>query len=108
MGSSSQDKKLYYRSNFDETAWSYAFQVRTVHQGRKFVLPGTVLDMMEVYDDLDKFIEETRFTTFVVLGTTHTTLRELLLVGLRRTVLAGSRRLFREFTESVPLGSLKF
>lgn len=71
------------------------------------VLDGTVLDMMEVYDDLDKFIEENKYDVRA-LGYDPYNAKEFVSrwesengpFGIEK-VIQGSR------TESVPLGELK-
>ena len=71
------------------------------------VLPGTVLDMMEVYDDLDKFLEEMEYDV-VAFGFDPYNAKEFVArweaentpFGIEK-VIQGAR------TESVPLGELK-
>lgn len=78
-----------------------------IKEGSLFVMPGTVLDMMEVYDDLDNFIIESKYDVrcfgydpynakdFVTRWETENGP-----FGIEK-VIQGSK------TESVPLGELK-
>ena len=60
-------------------------------EGSLIVLEGTVLDMMEVYEDLDNHIAE--FTmTFVAWGMTRTTQRSSLSDGLLKMARLESKR----------------
>jgi phage terminase large subunit-like protein len=78
-----------------------------VNEGSLQVLEGTVLDMMEVYDDLDKFILDTEYDVRA-LGFDPYNAKEFVTrweaengpFGLEK-VIQGSK------TESVPLGELK-
>ena len=47
-----------------------------INEGSLQVLEGTVLDMMEVYEDLDQFIRQNN-TTFVALDLIHITQKNL-------------------------------
>lgn len=78
-----------------------------ITEGSLHVLDGSVLDMMEVYDDLEKFFEETRYEVRAV-GYDPYNAKEFITrwetengsFGIEK-VPQGSR------TESVPLGELK-
>lgn len=78
-----------------------------INEGSLHVLEGTVLDMMEVYDDLDKFIETSNFDVRA-LGFDPYNAKEFVTrweaengpFGIEK-VIQGAR------TESVPLGELK-
>ena len=78
-----------------------------INEGSLHVLPGTVLDMMEVYDDLERFIEEEQFDVSA-FGYDPYNAKEFVQRWERENgpyaiekVIQGSR------TESVPLGELK-
>lgn len=78
-----------------------------IMEGSLHVLEGSILDMMEVYDDLDKFIEDSKYDVRA-LGYDPYNAKEFVArweaengpFGLEK-VIQGSR------TESVPLGELK-
>jgi phage terminase large subunit-like protein len=78
-----------------------------LNEGSLHVLEGTILDMMEVYDDLDHFIEEQRYD-IRCLGFDPYNAKEFVTrweqdngpFGIEK-VIQGAR------TESVPLGELK-
>jgi phage terminase large subunit-like protein len=78
-----------------------------VNEGSLHVLEGTILDMMEVYDDLDHFIEEQKYD-IRALGYDPYNAKEFVTrweaengpFGIEK-VIQGAR------TESVPLGELK-
>ena len=78
-----------------------------INEGSLHVLDGTVLDMMEVYDDLDKHIEESRYDVRT-LGFDPYNAKEFVSrweaengpFGIEK-VIQGAK------TESVPLGELK-
>jgi phage terminase large subunit-like protein len=78
-----------------------------IHEGSLMVLDGTVLDMMEVYDDLDKFIIDNEYDVRA-LGFDPYNAREFIErwqsengpFGIEK-VIQGAK------TESVPLGELK-
>jgi len=78
-----------------------------VNEGSLHVLEGTILDMMEVYDDLDHFIEEQKYDVRA-LGYDPYNAKEFVTryeaengpFGIEK-VIQGAR------TESVPLGELK-
>lgn len=78
-----------------------------INEGSLFVLEGTVLDMMEVYTDLDEFIQEMRYDVRC-LGYDPYNAKEFVTrweqengpFGIEK-VLQGAR------TESVPLGELR-
>ena len=78
-----------------------------LNEGSLHVLEGTILDMMEVYDDLDHFIEEQRYDVRC-LGFDPYNAKEFVTrweqdngpFGIEK-VIQGAR------TESVPLGELK-
>lgn len=78
-----------------------------IKEGSLHVLPGTVLDMMEVYDDLDKFILDSQYDVRC-LGFDPYNAKEFVErweaengpFGIEK-VIQGAR------TESVPLGELK-
>ena len=78
-----------------------------INEGSLHVLPGTVLDMMEVYDDLERFIEEEQYDVSA-FGYDPYNAKEFVQRWERENgpyaiekVIQGSR------TESVPLGELK-
>jgi phage terminase large subunit-like protein len=78
-----------------------------INEGSLHVLEGTILDMMEVYDDLDHYIEEEKFDVRT-LGFDPYNAKEFVTryeaengpYGIEK-VIQGAR------TESVPLGELK-
>lgn len=78
-----------------------------INEGSLHVLDGTILDMMEVYDDLDSFIQETKYDVRC-LGFDPYNAKEFVTrweqengpFGIEK-VIQGAR------TESVPLGELK-
>jgi phage terminase large subunit-like protein len=78
-----------------------------INEGSLQVLPGTILDMMEVYDDLDQFIETSRYDVRC-FGFDPYNAKEFVArweiengpYGIEK-VIQGAR------TESVPLGELK-
>jgi phage terminase large subunit-like protein len=78
-----------------------------INEGSLHVLEGTILDMMEVYEDLDRFIEEQRYEVRT-LGFDPYNAKEFVSrweaengpYGVEK-VIQGAR------TESVPLGELK-
>lgn len=78
-----------------------------INEGSLHVLEGTILDMMEVYEDLDRFIETTEYDVRA-LGYDPYNAKEFVTrweaengpFGIEK-VIQGSR------TESVPLGELK-
>ena len=78
-----------------------------VHEGSLHVMPGTILDMMEVYEDLDKHIEEVKYDVRA-FGFDPYNAKEFVTrweaengpFGIEK-VIQGSK------TESVPLGELK-
>lgn len=78
-----------------------------LREGSLHVLEGTILDMMEVYDDLDRFIEEQKYDVRA-LGFDPYNAKEFVTrweqengpYGIEK-VIQGAR------TESVPLGELK-
>lgn len=78
-----------------------------INEGSLHVLPGTVLDMMEVYDDLERFIEEEQYDVSA-FGYDPYNAKEFVQRWERENgpyaiekVIQGAR------TESVPLGELK-
>lgn len=78
-----------------------------INEGSLHVLEGTILDMMEVYDDLDKFIEDMKYDVRC-LGFDPYNAKEFVArweqengpYGIEK-VIQGAR------TESVPLGEIK-
>jgi phage terminase large subunit-like protein len=78
-----------------------------IREGSLHVLPGTVLDMMDVYDDLDKFIQDQRYDVRA-FGFDPYNAKEFVTrwesengpFGIEK-VIQGAK------TESVPLGELK-
>jgi phage terminase large subunit-like protein len=78
-----------------------------INEGSLHVLEGTVLDMIEVYDDLDKFVEDSRYDVRT-LGYDPYNAKEFVTrweaengpYGIEK-VIQGAK------TESVPLGELK-
>lgn len=78
-----------------------------IKEGSLHVLPGTVLDMMEVYDDLDKFIEETRYDVRC-LGYDPYNAKEFVARWTAENGPYGIEKVIQGVrTESVPLGELK-
>ena len=78
-----------------------------INEGSLAVLPGVVLDMMEVYEDLDKFIAENEYDV-CCLGFDPYNAKEFIArwtaengpFGIEKVIQGGK-------TESVPLGELK-
>lgn len=78
-----------------------------IKEGSLHVLPGTVLDMMEVYDDLDKFIEETGYDVRC-LGYDPYNAKEFVARWTAENGPYGIEKVIQGVrTESVPLGELK-
>lgn len=78
-----------------------------IREGTLIVMPGTILDMMDVYDDLDRFIEESEYDVRCVGYDPYNAKdfierweRENGSFGIEK-VIQGAR------TESVPLGEIK-
>ena len=78
-----------------------------LHEGTLQVLEGTVLDMMEVYDDLEKFIEETRYDIRAV-GYDPYNAKEFIDRWERENGPYAIEKVIQGVkSESVPLGELK-
>ena len=78
-----------------------------INEGSLIVLEGTVLDMMEVYDDLDAFIEESQFDVRS-FGFDPYNAREFVERWEKENGPYGIEKVIQGAkTESVPLGELK-
>ena len=76
-------------------------------EGSLMVLEGTVLNMMEVYDDLDVFIEDHRYNVLCV-GFDPYNAREFIERWAKENGTYGVEKVIQGVkTESVPLGELK-
>lgn len=76
-------------------------------EGSLIVMDGTVLDMDDVYDDLDQFIEDSRYDTRAI-GYDPYNAREFIERWARENGPAGIEKVIQgSKTESVPLGELK-
>ena len=78
-----------------------------INEGSLAVLPGVVLDMMEVYEDLDKFIAENEYDV-CCLGFDPYNAKELIARWTAENGPFGIEKVIQGVkTESVPLGELK-
>lgn len=78
-----------------------------IEEGSLMVLDGTVLDLMDVYDDLDQYIEESGYDV-ECLGYDSYNAREFIARWERENGPFGIERVAQgSKTESVPLGELK-
>jgi phage terminase large subunit-like protein len=76
-------------------------------EGTLMVLEGTVLDMMDVYDDLDRFIEDNRYNVLCI-GFDQYNAREFVERWTKENGPYGVEKVIQGVkTESVPLGELK-
>ena len=76
-------------------------------EGTLIVLEGTVLDMMDVYDDLDRFIEDNRYNVLCI-GFDPYNAREFVERWTKENGPYGVEKVIQGVkTESVPLGELK-
>lgn len=78
-----------------------------IQEGSLIVKNGTVLDMMEVYDDVDKYITEHEYTVLTV-GYDPYNAREFIERWARENGEVGIEKVIQGVkTESVPLGEIK-
>ena len=78
-----------------------------IREGSLHVMEGTVLDMMEVYDDLEQFIQDTRYDVRAV-GFDPYNAKEFISRWERENGPFGIEKVIQGArTESVPLGELK-
>lgn len=78
-----------------------------INEGSLAVLPGVVLDMMEVYEDLDKFIAENEYDV-CCLGFDPYNAKEFIARWITENGPYGIEKVIQGVkTESVPLGELK-
>lgn len=78
-----------------------------INEGSLVVLPGVVLDMMEVYEDLDKFIAENEYDV-CCLGFDPYNAKEFIARWTTENGPYGIEKVIQGVkTESVPLGELK-
>jgi len=78
-----------------------------IKEGSLHVLEGTVLDMMEVYDDLDKYIQESEFDVRA-LGYDPYNAKDFIKRWEQENGPFGIEKVIQGVkTESVPLGELK-
>lgn len=78
-----------------------------IREGSLHVMEGTVLDMMEVYDDLEQFIQDTRYDVRAV-GFDPYNAKEFIARWERENGPFGIEKVIQGArTESVPLGELK-
>ena len=78
-----------------------------IDEGTLFVLEGTVLDMMQVYDDLESFIDEHRYNV-LCLGYDPYNAKEFVERWCKENGEHGVEKVKQGVqTESVPLGELK-
>lgn len=78
-----------------------------IDEGTLFVLEGTVLDMMQVYDDLDDFISNHRYNV-LCLGYDPYNAKEFVERWCKENGEYGVEKVKQGVqTESVPLGELK-
>lgn len=78
-----------------------------MNEGSLIVMPGTVLDMMQVYDDLDEYINQREYDV-VSFGYDPYNAREFVERWTRENSLFGVEKVIQGAkTESVPLGELK-
>ena len=78
-----------------------------VEEGSLIVMDGTVLDMMQVYDEVDKYITEHEYTVLTV-GYDPYNAREFVERWARENGEIGIEKVIQGVrTESVPLGEIK-
>jgi phage terminase large subunit-like protein len=78
-----------------------------IREGSLHVLEGTVLDMMEVYDDLDQFIQDTQYDVRA-LGYDPYNAKEFVTRWIAENGEFGVEKVIQGAkTESVPLGEIK-
>ena len=78
-----------------------------IEEGSLIIMPGTVLDMMQVYDDLEKFIDEKQYDV-MCFGYDPYNAREFVERWERENSPYGVEKVPQgSKTESVPLGELK-
>ena len=78
-----------------------------IDEGSLIIMPGTVLDMMQVYDDLEEYIEKSEFE-IICLGYDPYNAAEFVMRWERENSAYGSVVVKQGArTESVPLGELK-
>ena len=78
-----------------------------IQEGSLIVMEGTVLDMMQVYDEVDKYITEHEYTV-LTLGYDPYNAREFVERWARENGELGIEKVIQGVkTESVPLGELK-
>ena len=78
-----------------------------IKEGSLYIMPGTVLDMMEIYEDLDNHIIETRYDVRT-FGYDPYNAREFVERWERENGPYGIEKVIQGArTESVPLGELK-
>lgn len=78
-----------------------------IQEGSLIVMEGTVLDMMQVYDEVDKYITEHEYTV-LTLGYDPYNAREFVERWARENGELGIEKVIQGIrTESVPLGELK-
>lgn len=78
-----------------------------MNEGSLIVMPGTVLDMMQVYDDLDEYINQREYDV-VSFGYDPYNAREFVERWIRENSQFGVEKVIQGAkTESVPLGELK-
>lgn len=78
-----------------------------MNEGSLIVMPGTVLDMMQVYDDLDEYINQREYDV-VSFGYDPYNAREFVERWTRENSPFGVEKVIQgSKTESVPLGELK-
>ena len=78
-----------------------------IHEGTLHVMDGTVLDMMEVYDDVDSFIEKMQYNV-IAMGFDPYNAKEFVTRWITENGEYGVEKVIQGArTESVPLGELK-
>lgn len=78
-----------------------------INEGSLIVMEGTILDMMEVYDDLDRFIEESQYDVSA-FGYDPYNAKEFVNRWIQENSAYGVEKVIQGArTESVPLGELK-
>jgi phage terminase large subunit-like protein len=78
-----------------------------INEGSLHVMPGTVLDMMDVYDDLDKFIIESEYDTRALGFDPYNAKEFVERWTMENGPYAVEKVIQGAKTESVPLGELK-
>ena len=96
--------ELTYQKLLNSTRQKY---VEFIQEGSLVVMEGTVLDMMQVYDEVDKYITEHEYTV-LTLGYDPYNAREFVERWARENGELGIEKVQQGVkTESVPLGELK-